>query len=96
MLGLGGATMTARHIALAAVVLASAVAAQNLELDARGGSTPGVVQLDAYPALYPFEAIMRARRSSIASAIPTPSASATPARSAIAPPSRSSTGRSRR
>lgn len=50
--------MPARHLALAATVLAVAVSAQNLELDVRGGSTPGLVQLDAYPSLYPFEAIM--------------------------------------
>ena len=29
--------------------------AQGLELDARGGSLPGIVELDAYPAQSPFE-----------------------------------------
>lgn len=52
--------MHIRHtlVALAALVAVPHVRAQNLELDVRGGSTPGLVELDAYPAAYFFEAMM--------------------------------------
>ncbi|MEO6596107.1 MAG: kelch repeat-containing protein [Planctomycetota bacterium] len=32
--------------------------AQRLELDVVGGSTPGILQLDAYPGLYPLEIVL--------------------------------------
>jgi hypothetical protein len=42
-------------LAIACIAAATSAAAQQLQLDVRGGSLPGSVQLDAHPAAYPFE-----------------------------------------
>lgn len=54
---------------LALLAVSGVSLAQNLELNVTGGSMPGVLQLDAHPALYPFEVMFIAPSST---AGPTP------------------------
>jgi hypothetical protein len=45
-------------VVLAAGSLLATAAAQDLQLDVRGGSLPGLIETDAYPSLFPFEPIL--------------------------------------
>lgn len=64
--------MPARSLSIVSTLLLLApAAAQDLQLEVRGGSLPGPLELDAWPALYLFEPILILPSSS---AVPTPCA----------------------